>query len=242
MELYNSILARALTLGGSTPIRRYAYDPARAWPDNGSFELVMQREAALELGGGNRRAVNFTCVTSSPQLVSQDEILVCGPDLQELKADCDYIRVALIRVGVIESDDDDDTEEAFRAIQEIDFVKYRVFPKGYMIRTSAEKDREQVRISKDALRRGISFERVGADFIRQYKQNPHVMNASVLFITAPGADYDLAAKLAGNVRDITLSLSQILKGMPTDCGSCNLKPICDEVEGMRELHFGKKGM
>ena len=26
--------------------------------------------------------------------------------------------------------------------------------------------------------------------------------------------------------------------MPTDCGSCSLKPICDEVEGMKELHFG----
>ena len=40
------------------------------------------------------------------------------------------------------------------------------------------------------------------------------------------------------VRDITMSLSKILEGMPTDCGSCNLKPICGEVEGMRELHFG----
>ena len=37
-----------------------------------------------------------------------------------------------------------------------------------------------------------------------------------------------------------MSLSKILEGMPTDCGSCNLKAICDEVEGMRELHFGKE--
>lgn len=25
-----------------------------------------------------------------------------------------------------------------------------------------------------------------------------------------------------------------------DCGSCALKSICDEVEGMKELHFGKE--
>jgi hypothetical protein len=28
--------------------------------------------------------------------------------------------------------------------------------------------------------------------------------------------------------------------MPTDCSACRLKPICDEVEGMKELHFGQK--
>ena len=41
------------------------------------------------------------------------------------------------------------------------------------------------------------------------------------------------------MHDITLTLSKILEGMPTDCNSCNLKPICDEVEGMKELHFGQ---
>ena len=82
------------------------------------------------------------------------------------------------------------------------------------------------------------------DFIRQYKKNPNILNVRMIFITAPDADYAQAKKLAKNTRDITMSLTKILEGMPTDCGSCSLKPICDEVEGMKELHFGKekKGM
>lgn len=240
MELYNSIIEQAGRLGGASEPRRYAYDPARAWPDTGEFELVMLRDAAFELGGGGRSAVNFTCVTTSPKLVDRDEILVYGPDLGEIRGDVDYARVALLRVGDIESDDEDDTEQAFRAIQDMDFVKYRVFPKGYMIRTSSESSREQVRLSREAVRGGISFERVGDDFIRQYKKNPNILNVRMLFITAPDADYAAAAKLAKNVKDITLSLTKILEGMPTDCGSCQLKPICDEVEGMKELHFGKE--
>jgi len=24
-----------------------------------------------------------------------------------------------------------------------------------------------------------------------------------------------------------------------DCASCHLKPVCDQVEGMRELHFSR---
>ena len=43
---------------------------------------------------------------------------------------------------------------------------------------------------------------------------------------------------AKKVDDITKTLSHILDGLPTDCGHCSLKPVCDEVEGMKELHFG----
>ena len=240
MELYNPIIEKAGLLAGAAEPRRYAYDPARAWPDTGEFELVMLRDAAYELGGGNKSAVNFTCVTTSPKLVDRDEILVYGPDLGELRGDSDYARITLLRVGDIESDDETDTEQAFRAIQDMDFVKYHVFPKGFMIRTSSESSREQVRLSKEAVRGGVSFERIGADFIRQYKRNSNILNVRMIFITAPDADYAGARKLAKNVKDITLSLTKILEGMPTDCGSCQLKPICDEVEGMKELHFGKE--
>jgi hypothetical protein len=47
-------------------------------------------------------------------------------------------------------------------------------------------------------------------------------------------------KDAKKVRDITKTLSKILEGMSTDCHTCNLKEICDEVEGLKELHFGKE--
>ena len=240
MELYNSIIEQAGRLGGAAAPKRYAYDPARAWPDTGEFELVMLRDAAFELGGGSRSAVNFTCVTTSPKLIDRDEILVYGPDLGEIRGDVDYARITLLRVGDIESDDETDTEQAFRAIQDMDFVKYHVFPKGYMIRTSSESSREQVRLSKEAVRGGVSFERIGDDFIRQYKKNTNILNVRMIFLTAPDADYETAKKLAKNTKDITMSLTKILEGMPTDCGSCQLKPICDEVEGMKELHFGKE--
>ena len=148
MELYNAMIRGMEGLAGSSAPRRFDYDPANAWEDTGAFELVMLRDAAFELGGGDKPAVNFTCVTTSPTLIPKDEILVFGPDLGELKGDCAYARVALLRVGDIESDDEEDTEQAFRAIQDMDFVKYRVFPKGYMIRTSSESSRA-ARSSRD---------------------------------------------------------------------------------------------
>ena len=58
---------------------------------------------------------------------------------------------------------------------------------------------------------------------------------------APEADYPGLRAQARKVTDITRSLSTILDGIPTDCDSCGLREICDEVEGMRELHFQQAG-
>ncbi len=239
MEIYNQIIRSVDSCLGSSRPNRFAYDPAHCWEDSGSFELVMARDAACELGGDNKPAVNFTCVTSSHDLIDRDEIIVCGPDLSMLPANAPFARITILRVGDIESDDDD-TEQAFRAIQNMDFVKYHVFPKGYMIRTSSENHREQVRVSKEAIRRGISFEQIGNSFIRQYRQDENVLAARILFITAPDADYTALLKSAQQVSKITMSLTKIMEGMSTDCSACSLRPICDEVEGMRELHFGKE--
>ena len=239
MELFNPIIKSTVKQLESAQSRQFDYDGSRVWEETAGFELIMSRDSAFELGGSSFPSVNFTCVTGSPKLVEKDEIIVCGPDLNELKGDTPYARIVLLRVGDIESDDDD-TEYAFRAIQDMDFVKYRVFPKGFMIRTSSDNHREQVRISKEALQKGISFERIGNTFISHYRQNINILAVKIIFVTAAEADYAALQKTAGQVRDITMSLSSILKGMPADCGSCQLKPICDEVEGMRELHFGRE--
>ena len=239
MELYNSIIRRVGELTEGLQTKRFACRPSSAWQDAGAFELVMGRDAVCELGGDGKPAVNFTCVTSSPELVGEDEILVYGPDIASLPPSAPFARVSLLRVGDIESDEDD-TEQAFRAIQNMDFVKYRIFPKGYMIRTSSENHREQVRISREAVRNGISFERIGNSFLKKYKEDENILAAKVLFITAQNADYAAFLKCADQVSKITMSLTKILEGMATDCTTCQLKPICDEVEGMKELHFGKQ--
>jgi hypothetical protein len=240
MKLYDSIIQSTLDMIEGQPAASYDYSEGKAWPDTGVSELVMMRDAAYELGGDNKPAVNFSCVTSNEDFVPKDEIVVIGRDLPEISSSTPFARIALVRIMDVEDATDDDTEPLFRAIQDIDFVKYRVYPKGYMVRTSSENNREQVRISKDAVRQRINFERIGCDYIKAFKKNENILAVKLLFITAPGIDY---AKLAGdakNVHDITLTLSKILEGLPTDCASCNLKEICDEVEGMKELHFGKK--
>ena len=216
MELFNGCIHETEELLSGSSAKKWTYDPAACWAETSRNELVMLREAAYELGGSAKSAVSYSCFTTDERLVGPDEVWLYGPDLSEIR-------------------------EAYRALQDIEFVKYHVFPKGYMIRALSEDNREQVRVSRDAIRGGISFRNVGFNYIRKFREKENVRGVRVIFVTAPEADYPGLRAQARKVTDITRSLSTILDGIPTDCDSCGLREICDEVEGMRELHFQQAG-
>ena len=234
MELYNSLIKESNSLLEKGRPRVWEYSPGDAWKDIGSSELVLQKDAAYELGAMGKGSANYVLFTSSPELVDKDQILLYGADLGEIKGEVDFARIVLLRVGLIDGDD----EAVYRTLKDIEFAKYHVYPEGYMVRMSPESYREQVRVSKQALKKGISFKNIGANYITAYKKDPNVLNATVIFVTAPGFDYGAMKKLAKKANDVTGTLTHILEGLPTDCSVCALKDICDEVEGMKELHFG----
>ena len=234
MELYNSLIndTRAQLEGLSAKVWNYA--PADCWADTGASELVLQRDAAYEMGALGKGSANYVLFTSSSELVDKDQVILYGPDMGQIKGDCDFARIVLLRVGVL----DDDDEAVYRTLKDIEFAKYHVYPEGYMVRMSPESSREQVRVSKKALGKGISFRSVGASYVAEYKKDANVLNATVIFITDPKADYAALQAAAKKASAVTGTLTHILEGLPTDCSIFALKDICDEVEGMKELHFG----
>ena len=234
MELYNSLINDTHAQLEGLSAKVWDYSPADCWTDIGSSELVLQRDAAYEMGALGKGSANYVLFTSSSELVNKDQVILYGPDMGQIKGDCDFARIVLLRVGVL----DDDDEAVYRTLKDIEFAKYHVYPEGYMVRMSPESSREQVRVSKKALAKGISFRSVGASYVAEYKKDANVLNATVIFITDPRADYASLQAAAKKASAVTGTLTHILEGLPTDCSICALKDICDEVEGMKELHFG----
>ena len=239
MDLFNAYITETFDQLG-TPKQKWAYNARDAWNDLGSSELVLMKDAAYELGGSGKSAVNFTAVTDDASLVSGDEILLYGPDLKDIKSDSVFARIAILGVKEISKDE----QEAFNTIQNMEFVKYHVFPEGYMMRVSPESHREQVRVSKKAIKKGVSFKSIGADYIKQYHTNPNITAVKLIFVTDPSVDYAALTERAKKINEVTKTMNKILEGLPEDldCASCSFKPVCDEVEGLKELHFGKEGM
>lgn len=210
----------------------YPYSSEKQWQDLGQNELVMQRESAYELDG-----IGFNLVTSKDL---EDKIIVIGDDLADINGNRKFARVSVISIDNI-----DDEQKAYDLIRKIEYVKYHFFPKGYMIRTSSRSHKEIIRLSKSALKQNINFEKIGNLLIHKYKENPSVKAVNTFFITEKSVDYKNLESLAVKNHSITETLNHIMNNVNFDCSSCNLKPICDEVEGMRELHFknaGKQGM
>ena len=268
MQLYDAMILRIRDLQSGMPMACHSYDEGKAWPENSDFEMIFQKDVAYELGGGRMMSVNLTCVTENEELFAgnlansaggeesvsvKDQILVYGPDLQELQGDVSYARICEILVrgseekkGIEQSvnsadlERESDSGRTLKLLQDLDFVKFHVYGKGFMMRTSGQSAREPVRVSRKALQDGITFERMGNTFISHYKKNPNVLAVRVSFITADGFDYAKLSEEGGIAVEIRNSLSKIQKGLPTECSVCDIREICNEVEGLRELHFGKQ--
>ncbi|MBO5032795.1 MAG: hypothetical protein J6D08_13080 [Lachnospiraceae bacterium] len=54
---------------------------------------------------------------------------------------------------------------------------------------------------------------------------------NVIFITETAFDYTALEKKLHKAEQITGSLNHIFTSLNMDCGTCTLKPVCDEVDG-----------
>ncbi len=236
MRLYDENIAELnRLLEGRKAGRKKIGGTLSDWQDVGEQNLILKQEMAYELGGGGREALGALAVTADDRLVGADEIAVYGPDLPEIKGDTDYARIALVRVR---EDGLGEGNALYRAIRKIEYTRYHLNPRGYMMRISTSSRREQVRVGRDALREGLDFAKVGKMFLDSYHENPNIEAVRLIFITDADFPYRDLAKWVEKTERITGAIDHIFKNVTMDCSVCNLKEICDEVEGMRELHFG----
>ena len=233
MKIYDEIIRKTTELLAAVKPREYAYNTKNSAAEGKKNELILSREAAFELGEGSLPSVSYTAITDNEELITGDRILLFGKDLQEIAKDSPFARITILLTDNIEENGD---QGAYSIIKNIDMKKYDVPPKGYMMRASALSNREQVRVSKTAIKAGLSFERVGNLFISKYKENKHVRAVTVIFVTLPDAPYAELERLASGSTEITSALNHIIADIKMDCCACEWKPVCDEVEGMKEMH------
>ena len=247
MKLYDDIIARCLSmLEPFTSFCKYYHIPAgiiakggeesvsdaALWEQESGQRILFKKDMAYELGGGSLPAYSGLAFTSDAFM--RDEIVVCGPDLPQLKGDSPYGRLTVLRV------DDSawtDNAQAYRVMRRLDYTRYHVYPKGFFMRISAAANREPVRVGREALRSGLNFEQVGRLFLDAYHKHPEVLGVRILFITEPDFPYEEFGEAVRIMDSVTESLNEIFNNVIMDCAACKLKPVCDEVDGLRELHF-----
>lgn len=233
MNLYDNVVRECFDILSKYNGRKLnIYDSA--WEQEREQRLILKSEMAYELGGNSNWAISGLAFTN-PCEDMKDEIWLYGSDLKEITEDTDYARLTVLSVDDKEWNDSD---KAYAGLQKIDYTRYHVYPKGFMMRISSSAEREPVRISKEAIQEGLDFEKVGNVFVKKYHSHKEVKAVKIIFITEKNFPYELFKDKAEKMEMITESLNKIFGNLIMDCTTCSLKKVCDEVEGMKEVHFG----
>lgn len=228
MDFFDSLIIRALQVIEKYDRKSYPYTPSDIWPEEEYSHVILQRDTVSELDG-----TGFNLVTSKK---IEDGVCLIGDDIGNIKGKRKFARICIVQLEY-----GADEQKSYNLIRKIDYIKYHFFPEGYMIRTSSRAHKESVRVSKAAVKDGISFRRIGNMIIKKYKENPAVKGVQVYFITEAAADYEEIESLACKSNSIAETLNHVMNSVTFDCDTCNLKAVCNEVEGMKELHFKNKG-
>lgn len=233
MKLYNEQISNVIAMLAAKDGKTLDLN-STPWQEVGRQNLVLRGEMSYELGAGTLPAVSFLGVTSSIELVSGYDAILYGKDLNQIDRDTPYARITLLRV---EEESMEKGQAIYDAIRRFSNTRYQVNPKGFMNRISTSSNHEPVRVSKVVLEEGLSFAKVARMYLDAYKAHPEVIGVQVIFVTLPDFHYNELARIALKSEEITAALDHILRDLKMDCSSCKLQVICNEVEGMRELHF-----
>ena len=235
MKLYDEIIEKLQQLVTDRDSREFEVRDS-AWPV-AEREMILRSDMAYELGGGSLPAVGATIVTADENLIGEDGITLVGSDLREIDEDTPFARIAVVRV-------DENTigegNALYNAIRSLEYTRYHLFPKGFMMRVSSSRNRESVRVSREAVTDGISFAETGNMMISAFHKNPNVKAVHIHYFTKKELDYKALKSMAEEAEEITRAIDHIFKNLIMDCRACNLQEICDEVEGLREMHFKQK--
>lgn len=231
MNVYDNLIQQTQDILQKHPFTQLKVRDCQ-WNMLDANEFLMGKEVAFELGDRFRDSVVVHIPTSDEALIDSDQIFLIGKDLQNIKENTNFSRVTLFHI-----DDIPDPNKAYIGVKKLNYQRYKIIPEGYMVLSSSFEDKENVRVSKKALKKGLTFETLGNIYIQQYKQLPGVNHVQVYFIVG---DQDFVKDLIGitkKVTEVTNAFDHILKNVILDCDVCPLKVICEDIDALRELHF-----
>jgi len=242
MKLYNKEIQKVQNI--FSKLNAVELNAAESWPVSEKEELILKSDMAVDLGGGEAYGISGILFTTEDEFISENKVIVAGPSIKELaeskSEEINYSRFVIIKLkkAAIENKT---TQQLYAIFRKIDYIRYHVFLKGYALRISAVQHREAVRISKEAVTEGVNFGAVGAAFIQAYSSLPEVEAVKVYFCTSVEKSeiFKELDSISKKSNDITESLNEIFKGLKMDCNTCAQKSLCDEIEGLREMHLGK---
>ncbi len=225
MKLYNNLINK---IKGSLISSRILLS-GKTLDVSNKNSVIFLSDTAFELGGSQQPCISSLAVSSDIEF--SNSLYLLGDDIDKIKSDSPFCKFVFIQIEDFENEQD-----TFNKIKELEALRYHLSVDGFMTRASALNMREQIRVSKKAIKLGVTFADYGQTLLSEYLQFSYVKSAEIYFVTKY-EDFEKLDTIAKKINQTTSALNHIFDNVMFDCSTCNLKEICDEVDGLKELHL-----
>jgi CO dehydrogenase/acetyl-CoA synthase beta subunit len=235
MKIFNPSIDELHVLADQLATQRTSqqtlYKPEKSWPRGSSGEIILGSDTALELGHPQTESVVFLLWTDDLNKIRNQRTTLIGPELNEIvESKAPYCKIIFIGGHGFSE------ENAYERWQQLDTLRLSLNLKGQMLRAIPQQNREWSRISKSAMESGLSFSTIGNELIRDYLELDYVDAVELLQITSSVADIEPFKAIGENVQQLTAAMNRIFDNLELDCDACDFSEVCEEIEGLKEMH------
>jgi CO dehydrogenase/acetyl-CoA synthase beta subunit len=231
MELFQKIIPSLLSFVEDQHGKRvWQAADGLSWPAGGSRNLVLKEDMGLELGNPEQDSLSCLLWTEDLASVADGRITLVGPDFPEsLGKSLPFGKVVLAGVEGFTGDN------AYDRHKELDFLRYDLDLRGFMMRAVSQYMREWCRIGRDALLQGFSARVMGSALMALYRRVPHVKAVEVILFTSGPDDVDRLREITSPAEKIIAAMNKMAAEMDFECGTCDYREVCDEADGLKSM-------
>lgn len=169
--------------------------------------------------------------TDSLDMIRDGLTTVIGPELNRLEpGKAPLGKITLLGVHGFSE------ENAYERFLEMDLIRTKLSLEGYMLRAVPQHNREWSRISREAMNKGFSLNILGNELVRDYRKLVYVDAVEVIFITSSVQYIQRLRPISEKVSHVISAMKNIFDDLEFDCAECDYSNVCNEVDGLREMH------
>jgi CO dehydrogenase/acetyl-CoA synthase beta subunit len=231
MELFLDTILNVRALLAQTPGKRsWPAAGTPVWPAGGGRNIVLREDMGLELGSPQKESLSCLLWTQDSSLIEDGRITLAGPDLPESQGmSLPFGKVVLAAVEGFTEDN------AYDRHKDLDYLRYDLDLKGFMMRSASQYLREWCRIAASALRGGFSVRILGAELIRLFRTKPYVKAIEVVCFTSSPGDVARLREITSPAERIIAAMNKMAGEFDFDCSSCDYRDVCDEADGLKGM-------
>lgn len=200
------------------------------WPGGKGNLHIPASDTSVELGPPELPSILMTLITDNPGSVQDGLISLIGLDIPDLAGS----KAPLAKIFFIEASGMAE-EDLWDFYLDVNLARLDVSLWGYMTRASSGMRREWCRISRDAVKRGMSVAHIGAGEIACAKRLPLVRAVEMASLTGSKEDVSAFAEAALRVDRVASALCKLSKEMVHDCETCRFSDLCAVLPDLRRL-------